>query len=478
MNVGSTWKCFCLVVFFGCGYIFHLTDCITVSDVYADDKAEFTCVISPYTGSQIWSINSDTVAFCGAIVCSTESTNPPRYNFTPNVGTGTFIFEIDPTEPTDHNKIVGCFDGTETKSLPIILPDKDQNNSSITNTTSITVNKSGKSDRQTCGTLCIVFCCIGISLLLIICLVYYRVRPKFTKIDLKDTEIHLLWTDRLNCCLGCQLIFGYHIVCNPIKGQVTDTICRKYYTKKNYYTLRDLAPMAIYEISLSRKLCCCKSSAAIRYVITRKQGMPNDQGYDAMSTSIDVWWTKPDCINNLQLKYQVTCNEVEKENTGDTKSTITSLMPSTTYGIEVFAIDNGMNCLLFAEEITTTDLKVNLRDVCYTPGESCVECNIKWTIEDIVIPEHDDDIPGHLNESNNLFFNVICYSEEQVVHKKENIRVSSCTIPKLYPDRSYSVYVYPVYHSITFTPAIIDLTTPLTPKTTLPPIRNAQPKAS
>ncbi|XP_060607692.1 uncharacterized protein LOC132759850 [Ruditapes philippinarum] len=137
-------------------------------------------------------------------------------------------------------------------------------------------------------------------------------------------------------------------------------------------------------------------------------------------------------------------------------------MPRTTYKIEVFAIDNKKNCLLFAKKITTTDLKVSLRDVCSQPGESCVECNIKWTIEDVVIPEHDDDIPGHLNESNNLYFNVICYSEGQVVHTKETIRVSSYTIPKLYPGRSYSVYVYPVYHPVTFEPAMMELTIPCT----------------
>ncbi|XP_060591903.1 fibronectin-like, partial [Ruditapes philippinarum] len=207
-------------------------------------------------------------------------------------------------------------------------------------------------------------------------IVYYFVRPKFTNIEiLKDTKIHILWTDRLYCCRWCQPIFGYNIVCNPIKGQERDTICRTHSTKKNNYTLRDLDPMAIYEISLSRKLCCFKSSATKRYVITRKAGMLNDQGYDAKSTSIDVWWTKPDCINNLQLKYQVTCNELKTEHS-ETDITINDLIPGEMYKIEVFAIDKGTNVLILAKEISTTPNKPT--DLDYTASSRQIE--LIWKI--------------------------------------------------------------------------------------------------
>ncbi|XP_060607696.1 uncharacterized protein LOC132759853, partial [Ruditapes philippinarum] len=321
------------------------------------------------------------------------------------------------------------------------------------------LNKPSESDRLANNKLGNGLIALGVVnailfiIVIIVIITLTCVRQKLTNIKLEDTKMHLEWTDCLNCCCCCQRIFGYSIVRKPKHGQETD-INKENVTKEKQCTLETLDPMAIYEICLSRKFWCFRSFAQRRSVITRKLGMLNDQGNVAKSTSIDVWWTKPDCITNPQMKYKVTCNEeVTEENTGKTKSTIKGRMPKKTYKIEVFAIDDGTNSLLFAENITTTPLQVCLGDFCYKPGQSCVECNITWTVKDF-------DIQEHLNESDNFYFIVKWCIEGQEVDKREKIRASRYTIPKLYPKHSYTVYVYPVYHSVTFERAMIELATP------------------
>lgn len=435
MNVKSTSMIHRLVFFLGCGCIIRLSECIKVSAVYGQSDVEFTCVISPYAGSQRWYIDSTIVASCGAVSCSVQSTNK-QYSFTPNVSSGIFIFKITFMNSTDGHTIVGCYNGTYTVELAIRFP----------------VNKPSESDGPYCDTLCIILLiCIfgglgglfGLCVLVIIilhCCVSTKIQPKFTKIELEDTEIYLEWTDSLNFC---SKIFRYNIVCSPTQGQVKDKNCREEFTKKKKFALENLDPMAIYQISLSRKLCCFKSSATQISVITRKAGMLNDQGYTSNLTIIEVRWTKPDCISNPQLQYEITCNKVKKDRTDKTMYTIKDLIAYETYKIEVVAINNGKNSLLFTEEISATPIKLCLEDVCYGPENTNVKCNIRWIVS------HK---PEPLNKSDKFHFNVICRSKEEQVHKEKKITDSSYTIPHLYPDRSYTVYVYAIYNSIQLEP--------------------------
>lgn len=134
-----------IAVFLGFGKIVRFSDCLTLSGDYGQNSVKFTCVISPYTSSQTWYMDSETLAICGAISCSETASNPQRYSFTTDLLSGEFTFSIKPIESNDTNKIVECFDGTETQKLTITT-DKDQNNTSITNTTSTTVGQSEPSD--------------------------------------------------------------------------------------------------------------------------------------------------------------------------------------------------------------------------------------------------------------------------------------------------------------------------------------------
>lgn len=441
MNFNFTSRIFQVLIILGSGFISHFSDCLTVNAVYRQDIAEFTCTISPYTLFQRWYIDSVALADCGAVLCSENISNPVEYSFTTNVNTGIFVFKIEPIKSTDDERIVECFDGTNKEPIKIDL----------------TVIIPSEIVPGPCGTLCIVLICVGIVLLLIIFLViiiHYCVQPKFTKIELEDIEIHLEWTDSLNFC--CSKIFRYSIVCNPTQGQVKDKNCRKEFTKKKKFTLENLDPMAIYQIRLSRKLCCFKSSATQISVITRKAGMLNDQEYTANLKIIEIRWTKPDCISNPQLQYEITCNKVKKDRTDKTMYTIKDLIAYKTYKIEVVAINNGKNSLLFTEEISATPIKLCLGDVCYRPEYINVKCNIRWTVS------HK---PEPLNKSDKFHFNVICRSKEEQVqmHKKKKITDSSYTIPDLYPDRSYTVYVYVIYNSIQLEPPYKIKLAPYTP---------------
>lgn len=136
MNVKSSSRVFQLVFFFGYGYIVRLSECLSISAVYGESDVEFTCVISPYNGNQQWKIDSTVVAGCGAVSCSEVLTNPARYSFTPNLTSGIFVFKIDSINSTDDKTNVGCFNGTETKTLAITISGSSGNatwnNSTIT----------------------------------------------------------------------------------------------------------------------------------------------------------------------------------------------------------------------------------------------------------------------------------------------------------------------------------------------------------
>ncbi|XP_060601315.1 receptor-type tyrosine-protein phosphatase H-like [Ruditapes philippinarum] len=204
--------------------------------------------------------------------------------------------------------------------------------------------------------------------------------------------------------------------------------------------------MTIYKISLSRTFCCFKSSAPERYVITRKKGMLNDQEYNANATSIFVRWTKPDCISNLPLKYQVTSNKIQQKETDEIKHTLVNLIPTETYEIEVFTIYNGKSCLLLAEEITAAPIKLCLKDVCYVPDNATINSKITWTVK-----YHDS--PDFISGSDKV--GVICRWKETQVHRgKVAITDSRYTIPGLYLDRTYTVYVYVIYMSVNVEPPV------------------------
>lgn len=401
------------------------------------------CTISPYNNVMTWLVNNDPYANCFLGSCGAFSNKPYTFIFNFDESNGEFRLTIESVNSTHADLLFACDDGNERKTITFDVTTGDQNNSSIMNTTSTTVNKPSESDGPSCDILCIVLSCIfGVTVLfvLVIIILHCYVQPKFTKIELEDTEIYLEWTDSLKFC---SKIFRYNIDCSPTEGQVKDKNCREEFTKKKKFTLENLDPMAIYQISLSRKLCCFKSSATQISVITRKAGMLNDQEYTANLTIIEVRWTKPDCISNPQLQYEITCNKVKKDRTDKTMYTIKDLIAYTTYKIEVVAINNGKNSLLFTEEISATPIKLCLGDVCYGPENTNVKCNIRWTVS------HK---PESLNKSDKFHFNVICRSKEEQVHKEKKITDSSYTIPDLYCDRSYTVYVYAIYKSKTLEP--------------------------
>lgn len=445
--------CSCLFGLFisNSGASVSLTIKADVSSIQDGSKVILICTISPYMNAMTWLVNNDPYADCFLSSCGTSPNKPYKFIFNFDESNGEFNLTIQSVNTSHTGLLFACDDGIERKTITFNVTTGDQNNSSIMNTTSTTVNKPSESDEPSGNTLNIVVGCIFgsivgvivLSVLVIIilhCYVSTKIQPKFTKIELEDTEIYLEWTDSLNFC---SKIFRYNIVCSPTQGQVKDKNCREEFTKKKKFALENLDPMAIYQISLSRKLCCFKSSATQISVITRKAGMLNDQGYTSNLTIIEVRWTKPDCISNPQLQYEITCNKVKKDRTDKTMYTIKDLIAYETYKIEVVAINNGKNSLLFTEEISATPIKLCLEDVCYGPENTNVKCNIRWIVS------HK---PEPLNKSDKFHFNVICRSKEEQVHKEKKITDSSYTIPHLYPDRSYTVYVYAIYNSIQLEP--------------------------
>lgn len=149
--------CMRLLFFFGCGYVFRFSDCLTISAKYGLIKrdVEFRCDIIPYTGSQKWFVDAVQVSVCALIGCSNEPTNPARFSFTPNVSTGIFIFKISTIISSDHNKEVACYDGINKQSLRI----------------DISVGQSGPSDRW-CRILTKDSECIGLIVGCVICAIW------------------------------------------------------------------------------------------------------------------------------------------------------------------------------------------------------------------------------------------------------------------------------------------------------------------
>lgn len=383
-------------------------------------NVELICTITPYNNEMTWYVDNVPYAGCFVGTCGPSPNKPYTFNFTFDETAGVFNLKIDSVTSSHADLLFACDDGNMRESISFNVT---------------TVNKPNESDRQSDNTVYIVLVVVVIVLISIgVVVVQCRTRPKFLKIELDETEIHFEWTARQNCCnKKCD------IACKPNTWQVTDNSFQqpKFTTKKDF-TLKRLNSMTIYDISLSRKLCCCLPTK--RSVITRKSGVPDDQGFDVKSTIIDVRWTKPDCITT-ELKYKVTCNEeVKKDKYDKTNITLKDLIPGEMYKIEVFAIDKGTNRLLLAKEISTTPIQLTLEDVRYVPQDSYVKCIIKWTVENFDNPEGD-------NASDDFLFNVIWRTEKEQIHKIEKITGSSYTIPDLHPDRLYTVDVYAIYKS-------------------------------
>ncbi|XP_053389714.1 uncharacterized protein LOC128552694 [Mercenaria mercenaria] len=85
-------------------------------------EAILACTINPYTGSQTWKVDNVSVADCGFVLCSENTSNPERYSFMPNVSTGNFLFTINPVEYADDGNI-DCFDGSNTETFTMVVTD-------------------------------------------------------------------------------------------------------------------------------------------------------------------------------------------------------------------------------------------------------------------------------------------------------------------------------------------------------------------